>query len=304
VTQRVHDAAQSLDYRTNYSAKATSTGSSAFVAIVVSDIRDPLSAEIAHSVTAVATAHDLVPMIAGTGPRGGAGVQVLRQLRSVQPEAIIIIEPPILDYDTSPMAEELSRYVKEGGRVAIVGDSMELGAQVTLSWQAGATDLMSGLANRGYSHPTIITADGSSTAMRRWRRGMETGAAQDGLDIDTWVVPCSQMDRDGGYSATKQIMKSRQSTDVVICASDIMAIGAMAAIRDAGLTLGPDVAVAGYGNLVMADKVLHPYLTSVDLDLARAGDQALTSCLDPDPAADPIVLDHRIELRESTPTRR
>ena len=62
--------------------------------------------------------------------------------------------------------------------------------------------------------------------------------------------------------------------DAVVCASDLLAIGAMSALREAGVSVPDDVAVAGWDNVV--DGQYHvPTLTTVAPDLAALADMAM-----------------------------
>jgi LacI family transcriptional regulator len=70
--------------------------------------------------------------------------------------------------------------------------------------------------------------------------------------------------RRGGHEAMRQILARRPRThpDAVFCANDLMAIGAIEALREAGLAVPADVAVAGFDD-VDAATIVHPSLTTV-----------------------------------------
>ncbi len=262
--ERVRAAVQLLGYRPDFSAKATSTGSSTFVAVVVSDIRDPFNSEIAHGVARAAAAQGLVATIAGAGERGGGASRVIRQLRGVQPCALVLVEPRAQEPAGDQMTEELERYRDRGGQVAVVGEPLGPAHQVVLSWREGAEALVMALVGQGYLRPAVIAVDVGSAAMGEWRRGLEQGARAAGVDLAVTLAPRSGMSRDGGYWAAQQILaSSRRAADVIICASDTMAVGAMAAVRQAGLTPGRDVGLAGCDDLVTTDEVSQPHITSL-----------------------------------------
>jgi LacI family transcriptional regulator len=82
-----------------------------------------------------------------------------------------------------------------------------------------------------------------------------------------------------------------------------MALGAMSALRAAGLRPGVDVAVAGFDDVVDADDVT-PGLTSVDLALEAIGARAVELALEPATGERRVVeFEPRVTLRESTPRR-
>jgi LacI family transcriptional regulator len=77
----------------------------------------------------------------------------------------------------------------------------------------------------------------------------------------------------------------------------------MSAIRDAGLTPGTEIGVAGFDDVVGTEDVT-PALTSVDLDLANVGAAAVELALT-HPATQPrrVEFKPRVILRGTTPTR-
>jgi LacI family transcriptional regulator len=66
-----------------------------------------------------------------------------------------------------------------------------------------------------------------------------------------------------GRSATKRLLE-RTSPDAILCANDLLAIGALSALREVGLDVPVDVALVGMDNTTLAE-VTWPTLTSVDL---------------------------------------
>jgi LacI family transcriptional regulator len=94
--------------------------------------------------------------------------------------------------------------------------------------------------------------------------------------------------------------------DAIFAASDIMAIGAMAAIEDAGLRIPDDIAVVGVDDIDVASMV-DPSLTSVRQNqtmLVTALMDAMFDLLDHPEAPPPVsVLPIELIVRESTATR-
>jgi LacI family transcriptional regulator len=70
-----------------------------------------------------------------------------------------------------------------------------------------------------------------------------------------------------GWSATKRLLE-RTTPDAIFCANDLLAIGALSALREAGLDVPGDVALVGVDNTTLAE-VTWPTLTSVDLGSAE-----------------------------------
>jgi LacI family transcriptional regulator len=104
----------------------------------------------------------------------------------------------------------------------------------------------------------------------------------------------------GGYRAMQQLLPLRP--DAVFAASDIMAIGALRALREAGVRVPEDVAVVGFDDLPQAAHT-DPPLTTVRQPTYRLGTMTVDSLLDlieyPDSSPRRIVLPTELVVRAS-----
>ena len=83
----------------------------------------------------------------------------------------------------------------------------------------------------------------------------------------------------GGYEAAKQIIQSGEGFTAFVASDDNSAIGAMKAIRDAGLQIPGDIAIIGFDD--QPDAVAQvPPLASVHVPLTLMGEQALVLMFD------------------------
>ncbi|MCB1598547.1 MAG: LacI family DNA-binding transcriptional regulator [Lysobacterales bacterium] len=100
-----------------------------------------------------------------------------------------------------------------------------------------------------------------------------------GLDVD----PALQIDAADstelvGQSAMRQLLARGARVDAVFAASDLLAIGAMRALEEAGLSVPGDVAVVGFDDIPMAS-FASPPLTTVAQDTKRAGELLVETLL-------------------------
>lgn len=104
-----------------------------------------------------------------------------------------------------------------------------------------------------------------------------------------------------GYAAAQALLASGQPFDAIFAASDLIAIGAMRALIEAGLKLPQDVAVIGFDDIPAAS-LTSPTLTTVMQDMKGAGEllvDALLGRID-GRAAERSVLPTRLIKRQST----
>lgn len=84
--------------------------------------------------------------------------------------------------------------------------------------------------------------------------------------------------RDGGYGAMTELLTRGLTATCVFALTDVMAIGACAALRDHGLSVPQDVSVAGFDDIPIV-RDLTPPLTTVALPLQQLGEKAMELAL-------------------------
>ena len=110
------------------------------------------------------------------------------------------------------------------------------------------------------------------------------------------------LSRDGGYAAMSEILAAGEPLpDCVFAVSDIMAVGALARLRAAGIDVPGDIALAGFDDIPTLRDV-YPPLTTVRLPLKRLGEIAARLVLSHDAPARPRVVPvpGEVVLRDST----
>jgi len=140
---------------------------------------------------------------------------------------------------------------------------------------------------------------------RGYREEMDAaGLAVHDVDVSTAL----HFTREEGQARAVALLSDQRPVDALICASDLLAIGAMRALRELGMTAGPDVAVVGWDNTV--DAAYHvPSLTSVAPALSQLAELALDALVNRiegnrAPGVSYLVP-HELVVRESSaPVRR
>ena len=89
---------------------------------------------------------------------------------------------------------------------------------------------------------------------------------------------------------------------VLFGVSDVVAMGAMSAVRAGGREIGADVAVAGFGDIPTGRDVT-PGLTSVHVPLDLVGFETLRAATIDEWSADDVAFGLEVVLRDSTPPR-
>ena len=142
----------------------------------------------------------------------------------------------------------------------------------------------------------------SDACRKRWE-GVLEAMEKHGLTIDPELDYATvYFSPDGGYSGTTELLSRGREFTALFTMSDLMAIGAFRALKDAGLRVPGDVSVVGFDGLPV-DEFLIPRLSTVDQpgpDMARRGLELLLDAIENGADARHEIVPFTIVHREST----
>ncbi|MEE2814553.1 MAG: LacI family DNA-binding transcriptional regulator [Actinomycetota bacterium] len=292
--ERVEKAADELGYTANASAQATARGTSAAIALLVADIADPYFGLIASGVARSADAEGLIVTVAITERDPDREVRILRALRGQRPRGVILAASRAENQGASSIAE-LAALRALGGRTVTFGDGGE--RSILIDNRGGAERLGVQMSRLGYRRAiAIAAAPGVRTSDDRLA-GFTAGFAAGGGEVGR--VHRGSFERESGAAAMAQALTEGVDAGTLVFAlSDVIAVGAMTAIRDAGRRVGEDIAVCGFDDVPVSRDVT-PRLTTLHVPLIDLGEQAFRAIVDPEWAQPPAALE--VIVRESTP---
>ncbi len=170
----------------------------------------------------------------------------------------------------------------------------------------GAAATVRHLAELGRKRIAYIGAWGPEPADIDRRLGYESALGEFGLELRAEYVKQAGWLHGPAHDLTRQMLELSEPPDAIFCASDVMAIGAMLAIEEAGLRIPEDVAVAGFDDSDYA-AIAVPSLTSVRQNLVGLGTASVEAVLrmldSPDNPPATSVLPVELVVRESTVTQ-
>ena len=302
VTQ-VRAAADRLGYVVDARAQEMARGLSAGVGLVLGDIADPYFAGIASGVIAAAAERGLVVTMSAISASGRSEREIVGLLRSQRPRAIVLANSrPREGLDDDGVAADLAAYRSAGGGTAIIADvEGRPSGTVAVDNAASARALAVALAGIGYSSFAVLGGAPDLDTPHRRATGFLAGLADAGVAPPEGGVRYGEFTRDGGYAAMAELLDAGARPECVFAVTDMMAVGAMAAIRSRGLRPGADIGVAGFDDITMLQDV-SPSLSTVRLPLHLLGRVALETALTEADAPGGSVAAEVI-LRESTPPR-
>jgi LacI family transcriptional regulator len=294
--ERVELAAAELGYQPNATAQTLARGSSNVIGLVVHDLTDPYFAALADGAMRAADRHGLVVVVGTTYRDPEREIGYVSTLRAQRARVILLAGSRIADQQvTARLRAELACYRDSGGRVACIGqDLLGVDTIAPANWD-GAAALARALAGLGHTRFAILA--GPPGLVTATDRTAGFAAALEQLGLPAPRVVHSGFDRDGGYGAAREVI----GTDVtcVFAVNDVMAVGALAALRGQGVNVPGDLSVAGFDDIATL-RDLVPALTTVRLPLAEMGERALELALGESTAPGVERIEGEVILRTST----
>jgi len=293
--RRVVAAASEFGYVASSTARALSTGRFYTLGLLVPTLTWPWMLEVLRGVADVVE-HSTYSLMLYTTARGAVAEREF--LSRVGPaggiDGLILIVPPGM----LPHIGELAR----GGMPVVViddrGHHPEFPAVATTNSEGGrqAAEHLLILGRRRIAMINGPTEYGCNRdRFAGYRRALEEA----GVAFDPDLVEDGEFTEEGGVAATGRLIDAGVAFDAVFAASDLMAIGAMRALREAGRQVPDDVAVVGFDDIPAAAQA-HPPLTTIRQPLYEMGRAATEMVM---AAVDGQAIDTRLELPTSLVVR-
>ncbi len=177
------------------------------------------------------------------------------------------------------------------------------GPSVLLDSERAALLTVSHLIEHGHKRIGLITAPIETSNVRQVHQGYRQALAANGLTY--WpelLATVSDFSIQSGYQAARRLLALPEPPQAVFASADQLALGAMQGIRDSGLSVPQDIAVAGYNDIEVAGFV-DPPLTTATAPAYQMGIEAmqlLGRLIDGEPPAQKtILLDTQLIIRRS-----
>jgi len=137
----------------------------------------------------------------------------------------------------------------------------------------GAKEMVSHLISLGHRRIAIIKGAPRNYDAAERLRGYRTALREAGILPDHSLERAGNFTEAAGYSAALELLALKDRPTAIFAANDSMAIGALTALREKGLCVPDDVAVAGFDDIPLA-RYMNPPLSTVHVDISQLGERA------------------------------
>lgn len=274
--RRVLLAAETLGYRPNLVAQSLSAGRRDLVGILVSNLLNPIFADIVGAAKARLSEAGQRTMIVTAQVDDGSGEPVLDRdnlavLRDLRPAGLITV-------GTIPEFSELSDLTATIPTVvaSAIDATDDTVATVRTDDVAGIDLVVDHLVDHGVSRIVFVGGAGGTVSASR-ERAFRAAVARHGLE-DFFVVERANFTEAGARRAVERMLAAGAPPEAVVAVNDLTALGVIAALEEAGVRVPEDCRVTGYDDSTLAS-IPRISLTSVDPHNRRIGREAAEALL-------------------------
>ncbi len=257
--KRVEEAISELGYVPSRLARGLSRQRTGTLAVIVPDVANPFFTAVVRAAEEVARRADYQVILCDTRADLNVERDVIDELIAHRAEGIVIA--PVSDRSVT----QLRRLAEFGVPFVLIDRTIPgVDCDVVLGDSSGgARQLVEHLISLGHRRiGFIVESDDVSTARDR-RRGYEAALSAAGIALDPALVAHAAPDPSGGSAGMGRLLELEERPTAVFTVNNLVALGAIEAVREAGLEVPDDVALVCFDDIEYASR-LYPFLTAME----------------------------------------
>jgi len=299
IRNRVLEAVQAVGYRPNQLARGLRRVKTSMIGMIIPDITNPFFPAVVRGAEDVAFSNGYRLILCNSDNRHSKELVHLNELRTFLPAGLIVIPSNFSD-----LTAHAEVYRRAGTGVVCI-DRLPTnwsGDSVTADNEEGAYKATRYLLQLG--HTTLATITGPlhlTNAMDRLG-GFKRALRGAKLKLPSEYVQEASFDKAGGYSKTVTLLRLIPRPTAIFAGNDMIALGCLLAIREAGLRCPEDVSLIGFDDLDLGETT-NPALSSVSQSGYQLGATAANILVDrikgSSGPARHVVLETSLTIRSS-----
>jgi DNA-binding LacI/PurR family transcriptional regulator len=244
--KRVMEAVEAEGYQPSQLARGLRRDKTNVIAMIIPDITNPFFPAVVRGAEDVAFSNGYRLMLCNTDNDHSKELVHLTELRTYLPAGLIVIPS-----DFSDLTAQAESYRKSGTAVVCVDRLPKhwIGDAVTVDNENGAYSAISYILRLGHERLAAIVGPIHLTNSQQRLDGFKRAADEYKIRIGREYIQETTFDRHGGYTKTGLLLRMIPRPTVIFAGNDLIAIGALLAVRDAGLHCPDDISIMGFDDL-------------------------------------------------------
>jgi LacI family transcriptional regulator len=272
--QRVLDAMASTRFRRNALATALVTSRTHAIGLSISALQNPYFANLVHAIEKRASARGYSLVMGDSHDDEEVEGTLLGTLLDRRVEGMIIAPAPHSE------TANLPRVLNDGTPVVLIDRHADVDCDQVAPDNLEPTQLItSHLIERGHTYIAAVTGLPGIQSTAERIQGFEAAIAAGGPSLKSKMVAGNSKAKDAYRAVTRLFGNNASRPTALVVLNNAMTIGSMQALKDLGLTVPGDVALACYDDFEWAD-VFEPQLTAIEQDVKTMGRTAVDLLID------------------------
>ena len=296
--ERVSAVIQDLGYVANRQAQGLKGRKTNVIGVLVPNLANSYIGEILHGIDTELALHQLELMLFTTHRAAAKEANYAANIVRGMADGLLIILPRSFDDYT----DTLTRLHFPFALIDYQGSGVSCPSVGATNWQGGysATEY---LIKLGHKRIGFITGSMDLGCSQERLSGYRSALRTHHLTDEPGLVYEGDFLQSDGYTGASTFLDLPKPPTAIFASNDLMAMGAMDAIRNRGLRIPDDVSVVGFDN-IQQSAMVYPSLTTVQQPLEQMGRVATQILLgilnNPGRDADRIELPTELIIRNST----
>lgn len=298
--EKVQEAAKELGYKPNPVATNLKFGRTNTIGVIVPEMVTPFASQVIEGIQKVLYAKGLKVIIAQSNEDPERECENLRLMESFMVDGILI---SLCHYDQNK--QEYLRLQQEGIPLVFF-DRIPAGLDVSMvivDDYLKSFFMVESLIRNGRRRIAHLQGPAYVYNSIERFRGYKDALAKFQIPLDEALVIKTGMSFDDGIRSVDELLKRQVTFDAIFAFTDTLAIGAMNHLREQGILIPEEIAVASFSGTLLST-IVFPPLTTVEQPLEEMGRTAAELIQEkikhPSMANRTVVLDAEIKLRAST----
>ena len=266
--ERVEEAIEELGYVPNRVARSLRLKRTHTLALVVTDITNPFWTTVARGVEDAAQGAGFNVILCNTDESEAKQHRYLDVLLQKRVDGILLVP--------AGTSTELGDWIRKQSTPVVVLDRRIRCAQVDVVYsdsEGGAYQLIRHLLSLGHRRIAVLSGPKDISTAEDRVTGYRKALIEAGLEVRADWVRYGEFNQESGYEMAQQVLATLPRPTALFAANNFIAIGALRALRQAGLRVPEDLSVVAFDDLT-SGLVIEPFLTVADQPAYEMGRQA------------------------------
>jgi LacI family transcriptional regulator len=269
LTEKVYEAMRALNYRPNIIARSLRSGRTKTIGLVVPDISNPFFADFSRRIEDKGFEHGYNVILCNTDENPAKEEMYVNVLISKQVDGLIFF--------SSGTSKSFKNTVTLGDVPVVVTDrepEITNSDVVLIDNHAGGYMATSYLISLGHRRIACISGPSPIRPSAHRVEGYRSALKEASIAFDQDLVRNGDFRSSSGDKEMKVLLKLPDPPTAVFACNDMMALGAMRAIKEANLNIPEDISVVGFDNTPISSLV-YPQLTTISQPIKEMADLAV-----------------------------